>query len=1044
MIHSAVAVPAEFGSRYHLERELGQGAMATVYLARDLLHQREVAIKVMRADLVAILGPERFLREIRIAAQFHHPHILPLLDSGDLDGRLFYVMPVARETLRARLDRERQLPLEDALAIAREVAEALQYAHERDIVHRDIKPENILLDRGHALVADFGIARAADPVGATNLSSSGIAFGTPAYMSPEQASAERTLDGRADIYSLGCVLYEMLAGERVFSGPSAQVIAKRHMYEKVPSLALSRPDLPGWVQGVVEKALAKTAADRYADGAAFRKVLNPQLHLTDGPARAPVGRGALLATLIVALAFVAARWLPTLTKAERPPVGASSVPADTARFLVFPFEHPAGAPADVYEDELLREAFRRWSGLTTVEGFRIREAIARQGPGPVSGSDLRRMAREARAGRYVRGEMFVAKDSVRFHAVLYDAAGGQMIRESSVSSLAGRSTIQAAITRLADQLLLGGDPAGDGSGRGPGTTSLPAFRAVARGKEAIQRWDLAAADSELTRATAADPNFVEASLWLAQTRMWSGSPAASWRSAAERTAAGKSDLSPRDQAVSTALLSFAQGDLPRACAIWSRLATDNLADFAAWYSDGYCLRSDDAVVRDRASPSGWRFRSSYHRALVAYLRAFRILPAIHRSLRSRSYESVRQLLLLSGGRLRAGRAVAPNTGSFSAYPSFQGDSLGFVPYPDREVAAGDPRTVPSSQAAAIQYQRKLFHELTLEWVGAFPRDPDALEALAVSLEMLRDPAGLDTLRRARALAADEPSQRRIASLEVWMRIKLALPDDVSELQTARRLADSLLNGRIGDPDQGPLLAGLAALTGRASLAAQLSQAPAFLAAARVPAALGRSVAGLLAFAALGGPSDSLNAFEERVSSSIDRNLAPGERDDARVEWLGHPASMAFPEHVMQALPGLAGKGDYLIDAQAAWLGRDTARVRAAFDTLRRARRAVLPWDLTIDALYPEASLLAATGDSVGAQAWLDPLLSSLAQTPPQGFANPYRAGTLVRAMILRAKLARTVGDHRSAQRWARAVTVFWSDADPFLRPVVKQMKSLLR
>ena len=815
------------------------------------------------------------------------------------------------------------------------------------------------------------------------------------------------------------------------------------MHEKVPSLALSRPDLPGWVQGVVEKALAKTAADRYGDGAAFIKVLTAPVP-SGVLGRSTRPRWPLVIAALALLALAALQWMPSTNPATPPDVSATGASIDTSRFLVFPFEHRAGAPVDLYEDELLREALRRWSGISIVETFRIREAIARQPTGPLTESVLGRMARDARAGRFVRGELFLANDSLQLHAVLYDAARGQMLREASVSSRNGPATIHAAVARLADQLLLGDDAPREGSVLRRGTASLPAFQAMARGRAAIRRWDLVVADSEFGRASAADPSATEASLWLAQIRMWSGSPPPSWRAAAERTLAAKRDLSARDQAIAGALVSFAQGDLSRACATWSRLAANDPSDFAVWYSDGYCLHSDDAVVPDRASPSGWRFRTSYHRALAAYLRAFRLMPAIHRSLRSRSYESVRQLLFLGGARLRAGHALAPNAGSFSAYPSFQGDSLGFVPYPDRDVAAGDPRTVPTSQAAAIRYQRKLFHDLTLEWAGAFPGDPDALEALAVSLEMLRDPAGLDTLRRARALAGDEPSRRRIASLEVWMRIKLALPDDLTGLQLARRLADSLLTPDAGDRDQGPLLAGLAALTGRANLAAQQSQSPAFLAAARVPAAVGRSAAALLAFASLGGPVDSLAFLEDRVSSAIDRNLAPGERDDARVEWLGLPASIAFPEHVLRALPGLAGKGDYLIDAEAAWLRRDSIGVRAVLDTLRRARKAVLPWDLTIDALYPEASLLAATGDSVGALAWLDPLLSSLAESPPQAFANPYRAGTLVRAMVLRARLARTVGDVRAARRWARAVRVFWSDGDPFLRPVVREMEALLK
>jgi len=199
--------------RYAIEREIGAGGMATVYLAEDLKHHRKVAVKVLRPELAAVLGPERFLREIETTANLNHPHILPLFDSGDEEGFLFYVMPyVEGESLRQRLDHEKQLPIEDALKIAQEVGDALSFAHTRDVIHRDIKPENILFEGGHAVVADFGIARAVTAAGGDRLTETGTAIGTPVYMSPEQAAGSQDLDGRTDLYSLGCMLYEMLAG----------------------------------------------------------------------------------------------------------------------------------------------------------------------------------------------------------------------------------------------------------------------------------------------------------------------------------------------------------------------------------------------------------------------------------------------------------------------------------------------------------------------------------------------------------------------------------------------------------------------------------------------------------------------------------------------------------------------------------------------------------------------------------------------------------------------------------------------------------------
>ena len=278
--------------RYRIERELGAGGMATVYLAHDVRHDRKVALKVLRPELSAILGGERFLAEIKTTANLQHPHILSLYDSGEADGLVFYVMPyVEGESLRDRLAREKQLPIEDAVRIAREVAGALDYAHRHGIVHRDIKPENILLHDGSALVADFGIALAVSRSdGGTRMTETGMSLGTPHYMSPEQAMGEREITPRADIYALGCVLYEMLTAEPPFTGATAQAIIARVMTEEPRSLTLQRKTIPPHVEAAVEVALAKLPADRFASAAQFAEALGK----TDFAA--PSTRAAAVAT----------------------------------------------------------------------------------------------------------------------------------------------------------------------------------------------------------------------------------------------------------------------------------------------------------------------------------------------------------------------------------------------------------------------------------------------------------------------------------------------------------------------------------------------------------------------------------------------------------------------------------------------------------------------------------------------------------------------------------------------------------------------------
>ena len=260
--------------RYTDVRPIGEGGMAFVFLARDVKHGRDVALKVLRPEVAAAVGPERFLHEIRVTAGLQHPHILPLYDSGEADGLIYYVMPyVSGETLRARLEREGPLPVEEALRIAREIANALDHAHEAGIVHRDVKPDNILIASGHTFVCDFGIAQVADEAANAKLTSTGISVGTPLYMSPEQASGREAVTARSDVYSLGCVLYQMLSGEPPYTGPTARMVAIKRLTDPVPSVRRLREAVPAEVDAALTRALQKVSADRFPSAGAFADAL---------------------------------------------------------------------------------------------------------------------------------------------------------------------------------------------------------------------------------------------------------------------------------------------------------------------------------------------------------------------------------------------------------------------------------------------------------------------------------------------------------------------------------------------------------------------------------------------------------------------------------------------------------------------------------------------------------------------------------------------------------------------------------------------------
>ena len=414
MTDALSALSAALADRYRLERELGHGGMATVYLAQDLKHDRAVALKVLKPELAHALGPERFLREIQVTAQLDHPHILPLLDSGDAGGFLYYVMPyVQGETLRTRLMREKQLPLDDALQIAAEVADALNYAHGQGIVHRDIKPENLLLAGRHVRVADFGIARAVTAAGGDSLTATGVAIGTPAYMSPEQAGGSKDVDGRSDLYSLGCVLYEMLAGHPPFTGGTAHEILARHSMDAVPSLAAARPTVPEGLERAIATALAKVPADRFSTAAQFADALARRgSSATVGAARSS-RRVARLAVIAVAGMVTVGGAILMLRPSPKAPGYARTAIA------VLPLQNLSAQGPHAYfagglHDELLTQ-------LSKVAALKVISRTSVMGYESTK-TPLRQIASELGVGSVVEGSVQIEGSRLRVNVQLIDAA----------------------------------------------------------------------------------------------------------------------------------------------------------------------------------------------------------------------------------------------------------------------------------------------------------------------------------------------------------------------------------------------------------------------------------------------------------------------------------------------------------------------------------------------------------------------------------------------------------------------------------------------
>jgi serine/threonine-protein kinase len=499
------------GDAYRLERELGGGGMAVIYLATDVKHRRSVAVKVLRPEIAAAIGPDRFVREIEIAARLNHPHIVPLFDSGAAGGFVFYVMPlVDGESLRDRLDREHQLPLREARQIATEVADALTYAHGQGVIHRDIKPENILLSGGHAQVADFGIARAVLAAGHDRLTATGIAVGTPQYMSPEQASG-LAVDARTDVYSLGCVLYEMLGGQAPFVGTTAQAVISQKLTAPTPSLRHTRESVPEAVDRVVRRALARLPAERFASASELAEALGA----TDGAfdraepaARGRRSRWAALASIGLMILAAAGWW--TLR-------GRAGSATPIRSLAVLPLVNLSRDSAEEYFVGGMHDALV--ASLAQIEAIRVisRTSVMAFRDAPASVPDV---AERLHVDAVVEGSVLRVGDRVRITVKLVGASperelwGESYERDVSDALSVHRDVAEAIARRIELRLSRDrGRPAERGHRPGPAAQD-----AYLRGRHAWHRQtrlDVEQAVRHFEQALALDPQYALAYAGLA-------------------------------------------------------------------------------------------------------------------------------------------------------------------------------------------------------------------------------------------------------------------------------------------------------------------------------------------------------------------------------------------------------------------------------------------------------------------------------------------------------------------------------------------------
>ena len=516
--------------RYTVERELGRGGMATVYLATDLRHHRPVAIKVLHPELAHSLGTDRFVREVEIIAKLSHPHVLPLFDSGTADGLLFYVMPyVEGESLRARLSREGKLPVPEVIRLTDQIASALSYAHEHGVVHRDIKPENVLLTGDQAIVADFGIARAVEAAGEGRLTGTGLAVGTPAYMSPEQATGASGVDRKTDVYALGCVVYEMLAGKAPFSASTPQALMAKHIFEATPHLRTIDPSIPLFLQRAVERAMAKDPAERFDGASDFAAAL------TTGTVVARVGqrqrrRWAAVAAGTVLVA-AAAWWLGSWGRV--PPVHAMAV---------LPFTNLTADTTQEYFVSGVHEALigeLAQTGVTVISRWSVMRYRA---------SDLSpaAIARELGVDALIEGSVFREGDSVEIRARLIDPATGAATWTGSFDgNLPNVTALYRGLTRaVAEQIRLTLAPGAEARLGASAPVEADVYEAYLRGMHHLNRAtpeDIAIALTYFNQAIERNPASAQAYAGLALAYVTLGhgpaSPPDAWiraRAAAER------------------------------------------------------------------------------------------------------------------------------------------------------------------------------------------------------------------------------------------------------------------------------------------------------------------------------------------------------------------------------------------------------------------------------------------------------------------------------------------------------------------------------
>lgn len=1028
MTRLAEKLQAALGTGYRIDQELQGGGMSRLYLATQVELNRQVVVKVLPPELTSATSQARFKREIEITVKLQHPNIIPILTAGAFGDLLYYIsLFIAGESLRERLARDGKLPLDEVQRILREAGGAVAYAHARGVVHRDIKPGNILMHEGHAVLADFGIARALVATGAEpHLTATGFQPGTPAYMPPEMPTSEQ-----ADIYALGVVGYEMLTGEL----PPRAVTAK-DIIEKRGKVAGDSPALLRQLATAITSALEIMPEERFSTTQEFTTAL------------AVPSRSSRASWIVAAALGVVAAGAIVL--AVRGRVAASG---DTRNpWMVLPFHAAAGG------DTLGRrvsgrvaDAFAEWREDSLISAEQAREALSRAPSDFMRLSDALAAAQAARANTLVWGDIERAGDSLIVRATSYDVRSRTALRSSrAVFPPADDTAATTAVRRLVNGLLRDGTElpwTGAGDHRRP---SLAGWRAYDAGRQALARWQLPAAEQAFRQALAADADNPRADLALATTLFWRDRPNADQdlRGAARRAFEKRGGLEARDGRLAEATWLMVSDQAFEACRVFRAMVAADSTDLAGWIGLGDCQRRDPLVVRDARTYSGFAYRSSWEAAARAYRHAGDVAPTTtDPEFRGWLFERQSKALISRTNLLRPGYALTPDSVPMLAFPYLSGDTVAFAPRARSTFGSPGPDPPAERREAVVARNLEQLRSIAEQWVLRAPKSARAYAALTDLAERTGGFArvgeanlgALDVVREARRLSPGPAEDLLLAVTETRLLIK------AGQFAQARVTGDSLLRAVPLMPGDS-LLAGVALALGRPSECDRRLQHLAGYSAigfrnalVRPPDWIARPSVALLCYASAGGPDDSIRVAAAAVSRGI-ASYYQGDSaaQNARAGLLGVALSLAFPRfpELRAGVPSL----DRLGAAQDALAAGDSGAARRALAELHQASLQQRP-ALSPDFPFRRATLALALRDTATAVVELDRLLDGLPMVGTSLFDQPAQAGALVRSMALRAELAAAAHDRANAQKWAGAVAELWANADSGLQPVVKHVST---